>query len=98
MISHWKWGGSFLLDKIERLGSFRAAAREANMSYRYAFKRIDLMNERLGVAVKMRRGGVDKGGAELTPFGKKLLRNYQSIQIHVDKVASNYQQLEELAP
>ena len=56
------------------------------------------MNERLGVTVKMRRGGVDNGGAELTPFGKKLLRNYQSIQIHVDKVASNYQQLEELAP
>jgi|TARA_B100001971_G_scaffold198901_1_gene208988 molybdate transport system regulatory protein len=89
---------SLLLDKIERLGSLRAAAREANMSYRYAFKRIDLMNERLGVTVKMRRGGVDNGGAELTPFGKKLLRNYQSIQIHVDKVASNYQQLEELAP
>lgn len=83
-------GGARLLLAIDATGSLREAARRSGMSYRYAFKRVDLMNLRLGGVVKMRRGGVDKGGAELTPLGQKLLKNYSEIQAEVEKVIEKH--------
>lgn len=83
-------GGARLLSEIDATGSLREAARKTSMSYRYAFKRVDLMNKRLGGVVKMHRGGVDKGGAELTPLGKEMLRKYKAIQAEVEEVVSRY--------
>lgn len=91
-------GSARLLSEIDATGSLRKAARKAGMSYRYAFKRVDLMNERLGGVVKMHRGGVDKGGAELTPLGKEVLEMYKEIQAEVEKVVVRYRSSGELAP
>ncbi len=83
-------GGARLLAAIDEGRSLREGARKSGMSYRYAFKRVDLMNKRLGGVVKMRRGGVDKGGAELTPLGKEMLKKYRAIQAEVDEVVTRY--------
>ncbi len=91
-------GGARLLAAIEASGSLREAARKSSMSYRYAFKRVDLMNKRLGKVVKMHRGGADKGGAELTPFGREILKKYRSIQAEVDEVVAKQQPVNESAP
>ncbi len=78
-------GGARLLSEIDSTGSLKEAAKRAKMSYRYAYKRVDLMNERLGKVVQMHHGGVDKGGAELTPLGKEVLAKYRSVAAAVER-------------
>lgn len=74
-------GKADLLDAIDRTGSISGAARELGMSYRRAWQLADVMNrtfrERL---VEAGTGGRRGGGTRLTPFGRKVLVRYRTME------------------
>ncbi|WLT32155.1 winged helix-turn-helix domain-containing protein [Geothrix sp. PMB-07] len=74
-------GKADLLEAISRVGSISAAARELDMSYRKAWMLVDEMNQSFKspvvVAVK---GGLQGGGAQVTPLGQEALARFRVIQ------------------
>jgi molybdate transport system regulatory protein len=70
-----------LLDAIEKTGSISQAGRALGISYRKAWLLVDDMNNCFRDAViSAQKGGVDGGGATLTPFGQKLIGRYRAIE------------------
>ena len=73
-------GKAALLEAIGETGSISAAARRLSMSYPKASRLVSEINAALArPAVATRHGGADKGGAELTESGRKLLTIYSSV-------------------
>jgi len=71
-----------LLELVDETGSISAAGRTMNMSYRRAWLLIDELNHLFkGPLVATRLGGPSGGGAELTAFGKSLVRHYREMEI-----------------
>lgn len=74
-------GVLWLLQKISVCGSLRAAAAEMGISYSKAFRMVENLEASLGVAVLERhRGGMQRSGARLTPFGQAFIILYDSFQ------------------
>ena len=74
-------GKAKLLEGLGRTGSISDAARQMEMSYMRAWGLIRTMNHCFQEPlVETTRGGRAKGGAHLTPAGKKVLRLYGAIQ------------------
>jgi molybdate transport system regulatory protein len=77
-----------LLEHIASGGSLSQAARELGMSYRRAWQLLESLNssfrERVALSARGGRGG---GGAQLTPFGKLLVRAYRDFDAEVQKRA-----------
>ncbi len=71
-----------LLEQIDHHNSVLEAAKELEMSYRYALHRITLAEERLGQSLVTRvRGGAKGGGSsEVTEFGKNLVAEFRKEQ------------------
>lgn len=67
-----------LLEKIDDLGSLRAAASALGMSYRYAWKLVKSMND-YGDAplISLNAGGRGGGHAVLTEAGKEAVAAYR---------------------
>jgi molybdate transport system regulatory protein len=87
------WDGQFLLgpryvrllEGVEVTGSIRAACASTGMSYRTCLKRIRRLEQTLGVPVlRTRRGGVDRGGSELTPEARALVEIYRAWREEVE--------------
>jgi molybdate transport system regulatory protein len=80
-----------LLEQIARGGSLSQAARELNMSYRRAWQLLDSTNksfqEKVAVTSKGGRGG---GGAQLTEFGRELIRSYRAFEKDVQARAARH--------
>jgi molybdate transport system regulatory protein len=75
-----------LLFEVRRTGSLRAASKELNISYQHAWTLIDAINQAASQpVVQKQRGGNGGGGAILTEYGERLLREYVSIEKEVDK-------------
>ncbi len=71
-------GRQALLERIERMGSIRAAAGEMGMSYRAAWGKIKATEEGLGFKLLERRiGGARGGGAVLTDEARQLMAAYR---------------------
>ncbi|HPM75993.1 MAG TPA: LysR family transcriptional regulator [bacterium] len=69
-----------LLEAIDRTGSILQASDELGMSYRSAWGRLKVSEERLGEAlVEKVPGGGRRGGSRLTPNGKRLLEKYHQL-------------------
>jgi molybdate transport system regulatory protein len=84
-------GKADLLDAIARTGSISAAARDMNMSYRRAWLLVDAMNRCFREPlVKAGRGGAEHGGAEVTAFGRSILKRYRSLQNTLETVAARH--------
>ncbi len=67
-----------LLEGVDELGSIRAACRGAGVSYRTAINRVRRMERVLGAPVlTTRRGGVEGGGATLTPRARAIVDVYR---------------------
>lgn len=77
--------GADLLEQIEATGSLSQAARQLGFSYRRAWMLLDAINtlwERPLVATAI--GGRHGGGARLTEFGRRVLRSFRDLQIHIE--------------
>jgi molybdate transport system regulatory protein len=74
-------GKAALLQAIDETGSIAAAGRRMGMSYKRAWYLIDTMNAyfREPVVVSA-NGGNSRGGAQLTPTGRKVLESYRRME------------------
>lgn len=69
-----------LLKLIKEKGSINAASRELRMSYQQAWQFIREMNEISPLPLVVRqRGGVNGGGARLTEFGEKTIKEFEKL-------------------
>jgi molybdate transport system regulatory protein len=85
-------GGAQILSGIARLGSLSATAKDLKMSYRFVWRYVRRMEERLGTPVTVtRRGGTlhrknkGGGGTRLTPAAKALLTDYKAVEERLRK-------------
>ena len=70
-----------LLEGIARCGSLSQAAREMRMSYRRAWLLLADLNSSFDQRVaRLSTGGRGGGGAELTPFGGRLVAGYRKLE------------------
>ena len=84
-----------LLEAVGRTGSISQAGRSLDMSYRRAWLLIDDLNQCFREpVVTTQSGGVQGGGAALTPFGQELIETYRAIEARA--VAAVRPQLREL--
>ncbi|MFZ5753251.1 MAG: winged helix-turn-helix domain-containing protein [Bacillota bacterium] len=75
-----------ILKHVEVFGSLNKAAKELNISYSKAWKIINMVEERLGMALIHREtGGMSGGGSYLTEEGKNMLRKYSSFMEEADQ-------------
>lgn len=78
------------LRAVKEHGSLSAPAKSLSMSYRGAWDRIRLTEERLGKQLLERKtGGRRGGGSRLTPFAEKLIDQYEKLQLQVHAQADN---------
>jgi molybdate transport system regulatory protein len=74
-------GKAELIEHIAASGSISAAARAMGMSYRRAWQLVEALNkdyrERV---VTTAAGGARGGGAQVTPFGLRLVAEFRSME------------------
>ena len=69
-----------LIKAIDTTGSLSKAAKSLNMSYKKAWTLIDAVNKSSEQPVIITSvGGKNGGGAQLTPYGKKLITAFDTI-------------------
>ncbi len=69
-----------LLKAIDDTGSLSKAAKSLNISYKKAWNLIDSVNKSAKQPVTINSiGGKGGGGAELTPYGKSLVKAFDEI-------------------
>ncbi len=69
-----------ILEKIDELGSIRAAAEDLKMSYRAVWGKIKAAEENLGLKlVETSPGGGKNRGARLTPEARDFLKKFQKM-------------------
>lgn len=82
-------GRADLLEGIDRTGSIRQAARAMGMSYRRAWLLVQSANDGAGFPlVEACVGGVQGGGATLTPPGRTALRLFRELEARVEAEAN----------
>jgi molybdate transport system regulatory protein len=78
-----------LLERIERLGSISAAARDMSMSYRQAWLLVATMNQKFREPlVATSQGGRRGGGTRLTATGRKVVDCYRSLVSRVERLVA----------
>jgi len=74
-------GKIVLLERIMDTGSISAAGRQLKMSYRRAWLLVDAMNRTFAKPVIISaKGGARGGGAEVTTFGRNLVKTYRAME------------------
>ena len=70
-----------LMELVGETGSISAAGRAMGMSYRRAWLLVQALNQMFQLpVVATRSGGVEGGGANLTPFGTALVERYRTME------------------
>lgn len=89
-------GRVMLLEGIHRTGSISAAAREMGMSYRRAWLLVDRLNQACSrPVVSTHYGGRHGGGAALTDFGRRLVDEFEAMQMEArEQLAHRIEALE----
>jgi molybdate transport system regulatory protein len=83
-----------LLEAIGKTGSITRAGRALGMSYRRAWLLVDDMNCSFREpVVATQPGGVQGGGAALTPFGLELIETYRAIEAQATAAAKPHLQV-----
>ena len=76
-----------LLKEIVMIGSLRGAAKKLKISYQHAWNMIDEMNRQAPEPLVIKqRGGAHGGGAAISAYGEKILREYNQIEAQVKKL------------
>ena len=74
-------GKAELIERIGKTGSISAAARAMRMSYRRAWQLVEALNHDFrDPVVTTAIGGTRGGGARVTPFGERLVRQYRAME------------------
>ena len=74
-------GKADLLQAVAETGSISAAARQMEMSYRRAWLLIDALNQCFReLVVDTATGGKGGGGAQITPFGRTVLKEFRALE------------------
>src|SRR5690242_10730017 len=69
-----------LIETIRRERSILGAARASSISYRKCWLMVDALNRTFESAVFETYPGRRGGGAEITPFGERLIALYRSME------------------
>ena len=70
-----------LLEAINETGSISAASRKLEISYRKAWKMIDVMNSQAKKPlVERQTGGKSGGGTQVTPQGLKAIESFMILK------------------
>jgi molybdate transport system regulatory protein len=78
-------GGIELLRAIEATGSLTGAAAGVGWSYRHTLRYLNHAERACGTELVARaRGGRTRGGAQLTPAGRELVRRYVRFRRRLD--------------
>lgn len=84
-------GKAALLAGVRDLGSIAAAARALGMSYRRAWSLVAAMNRDFPAPlVEARHGGACRGGASLTPQGRRVLAAWDALEAALAGTAANH--------
>ena len=79
-------GKAELLEAIAATGSISESARRLGMSYRRAWLLVDTMNRCFREpVVASATGGTGGGGAQVTPFGHRVLGHFHAMRERVDR-------------
>ena len=74
----------WLLRRIKKFKSINQAAQDMDLSYVKALKIINRLEKNLDRKILIRkRGGKDRGGAELTPFAERFVEEYNRFQKNI---------------
>ncbi len=77
-----------LLQQIKKHKSINKAAKDMRLSYVKALNILNRLETCLGRQILIRkRGGSDRGGTEITPFGEKYMIEYGRLEKKVRKRA-----------
>ena len=77
-----------LMEEIMATGSISQAAKKMKMSYRRAWLLIDELNTMFSEpCVMAAAGGAHGGGAEVTEFGKHVVKAFRNLEKRVAKLA-----------
>jgi molybdate transport system regulatory protein len=69
-----------LLERIDKIGSIHAAAKEMKMSYKAAWERINGMNALADQPlIERTTGGKGGGGTKLTPYARELIATFHRL-------------------
>jgi molybdate transport system regulatory protein len=73
-----------LLKEIATIGSLSGAAKKLKISYQHAWNMIEEMNRLAPEPLVIKqRGGAHGGGAGISVYGEKILREYTQIESQV---------------
>ena len=82
-------GKAELVERIDATGSISAAAREMGMSYRRAWQLVEAVNASFREPVVVKAvGGVRGGGAEVTAYGRALVRRFRAMELKATRAIS----------
>lgn len=74
-------GRTKLLKAIDKEGSLSAAAKSLGMSYKKAWRLVDVVNKNAKQPVVLTStGGSGGGGAEVTGYGKELIKQFEILK------------------
>jgi len=76
-----------LLQEIIQSGSLSGAAKKLKISYQHAWTMIEEMNLAAPEPMVIKqRGGAHGGGAEISGYGEKILKEYRMIEDQIKKL------------
>ena len=79
----------WLLEEIDKTGSINKAAKNMKMSYSKAHKILKRAEEKFGKKFLIKKkGGIERGGAELTDFAKEFIESYKNFQKSIKDFAN----------
>jgi molybdate transport system regulatory protein len=92
VLSEWRVR---MLDAIDQTGSISRAAEHMKVTYHRAWEKLHEMEEGLGYKlVEAQVGGVGGGGAELTPQGRALMKQFRALsQGLVDEIDQRFDEV-----
>jgi len=77
-----------LLEKIRELNSINQAAKSMGLSYVKALNMLNRLERSLNRQILIRRrGGNDRGGAELTPYAENYIQQYRDLEKKINSFA-----------
>jgi molybdate transport system regulatory protein len=81
-------GGAAILEAVKGEKSISKAAKKIGMSYRYVWNYLAKMKKALDepIVETFRGGKTGGGGADLTPLGETLLKEYQRVEDYMGEI------------